>query len=193
MHRTRIVVGVAVVLALIACGRVVGDRDSGEGDVGAGRAEDVIGGDASPGPTPDGPQALALRIGDPGTVTSDGTEIGRITARNVRERTEPDTELGEAPEFGRFIVVEITAQATGGETFILGPLDFWLWDAEGQQRYAYGDGNAVFSVEADFAHAELGPGEQVTGDIAFDAPAGRLELVYAPGLGSRVLLSWALG
>jgi len=191
MRRTRIFLGVVVVLALIACGRIVGDDQGGETDPGAGRAEDVIGGVASPGPTPDGPQALGLRIGDPATVSSQGSEIGRITARNVRVRTEPDTSLGEAPEFGRFVIVEIDAQATGSGTFIVGPLDFWLLDADGQ-RYAYGDGNALFSVGASFAHAELAPGEQVTGDLAFDAPDGSLELVYAPGLDSRVLLSWAI-
>jgi hypothetical protein len=192
MRRTRIFIGLVVVLVVLAgCGRVVGDGADGEGDAGVDRAEDVIGGAGSPGPTPDGPPALALRIGDPATVSSEGIEIGRITARNVRERTEPDTELGDAPEFGRFILVEIHAQATGGAAFIVGPLDFWLLDAGGQ-RYAYGDGNALFSVAADFAHSELNPGEQVTGDLAFDAPAGSLELVYAPGLGSRALLSWVI-
>lgn len=140
-------------------------------------------------PTPDQPEVFG--IGDTGTVSEGGADIGAITVTKVDQAAQPATNFGDLPKNGRFWIVTIKARAIGTSTFDINPFDFYIRDSDGT-RFEYGDGNAIGAIEGKELDATtLNPGEQATGRIVFDAPAsGALELVYAPGL--RALGSWKL-
>lgn len=137
---------------------------------------------------PAGPDSM--RIGDTGTYSEAGEEIGELTVTNAERFTDPQSEFGDPPEHDQFVLVTINAKAIGDDLYSVNPFDFHIRDADGRQ-YEYGGGSSLFAVDETLNAVDLNPGEQVTDDLVFDVPEGPLVLAYAPGF-SQALAFWEI-
>ena len=129
-------------------------------------------------------------VGDVATVTQGDQDAATIlVSKAVKTRT-PESEYGEKPGNGRFLVVTMTVKNIGSEPFDINPFDFYAVDSEGN-HYDYGDGNALSAIDGkDLNAVALNKGEKVTGRIALDVPNRAVNVVYAPGL--QALGQWAV-
>jgi uncharacterized protein DUF4352 len=137
---------------------------------------------------PDRPEAM--QIGDTGTYSEAGEEIGELTVTNAERFTDPRSEFGDPPDHDEFVLVTINAKAIGDDLYSVNPYDFHMRDSDGRQ-YENAGGSSLFAVDETLNAVDLNPDEQVTGDLVFDVPTGPLELVYAPGW-SRALAYWEI-
>lgn len=141
-----------------------------------------------PEPTNDGPMVFAL--GEAGSYSEDGVDIGSITAESFETSTEAPDEYSEPPVNGQYLTVAVVATALDGQLYDVNPFDFYVRDDDGN-RWDQTSGNAFYAAgDNDLSAVTLNGGETVRGTISFDVPPEATELVYAPGL--RALGVWAL-
>ncbi|SEO75321.1 DUF4352 domain-containing protein [Trujillonella endophytica] len=108
-----------------------------------------------------------------------GITVGTITVNGLRRVSEPETSYSSAvPTHGSWLVVDVTVQVasrTEPGAALISAYDFTVQD----------DGGVIYdsdtSVLESTLSAELVPGRQVRGEVAFDAPAGALLLDWSPG------------
>jgi len=167
----------AAVLALAGCGSAdhVTATDSTQPPF---TASETVPEDSTPAQT--GPEAL--EVGQPGTVTEEGVDVGTLTITKVATSRKALAEFGDPPENARFLFVTVTGTALPGQSFDLNPFDFYVRTPDGQHLEA-ANGNAMFALDDGTLDAvTLTPGEHVKGIVPFDVPTGRLTVVYAPQL-----------
>jgi Domain of unknown function (DUF4352) len=101
---------------------------------------------------------------------------GTITLNSVRRITSPESPIGTAPKNGTYLVADVTVEAADG-TVSGNPL-FWVVQSEDGTTYPAD----ITALASQIDSAQLQPGRQTRGEVAFDAPEGELLLDYrSPG------------
>jgi hypothetical protein len=149
-----------------------------------GSATGGSGGEAEVGPsTPnaeqpaDAPAEIELPgIGDSASWSGFGSG-GTVTLNSVRRITSPESPIGTSPENGSYLVADVTVEAADGT--VSGNPVFWVVQSEDGTTYP-ADSTAL---AAQIDSAQLQPGRQTRGEVAFDAPEGELLLDYRSPVG----------
>jgi len=101
---------------------------------------------------------------------------GTVTLNSVRRITSPESPTGTAPENGSYLVADVTVEAADGT--ISGNPSFWVVQSEDGTTYPAN----ITALASQIDSAQLQPGRQTRGEVAFDAPEGALLLDYrSPG------------
>jgi Domain of unknown function (DUF4352) len=101
---------------------------------------------------------------------------GTVTLNSVRRITSPESPSGTSPENGSYLVADVTVEAADG-TVSGNPL-FWVVQSEDGTTYPAD----ITALASQIDSAQLQPGRQTRGEVAFDAPEGELLLDYrSPG------------
>lgn len=141
-------------------------------------------------PTPSGPVKLAL--GDPASVSQDGSDAATIVIGSREVSSQPIDEFSDGPQNGYFIAVHITVRASANLTdgFDINPLDFYA--LSGHAHFDEGDGNAFEGPRGngELNATTLNADETASGWLLFDLPARHGRVVYAPNLDGPPLAYW---
>ncbi|MDR1999690.1 MAG: DUF4352 domain-containing protein [Frankiaceae bacterium] len=129
--------------------------------------------------TPAKSSSGGAKIGAPTAIAIDGAE-GTLTVNSVSD-SQGDKYF--PPDNGKYIVVNLTIAGTKGTlSGAAASFDFELQLDTGQvvQTAIFGPGDPLHSTDLD-------PGQNTTGDIAFDVAADRSAsaLLYTPGYGAK--------
>jgi hypothetical protein len=95
----------------------------------------------------------------------------------VRRITSPEAPTGTSPENGSYLVADVTVEAADGP--VSGNPMFWVVQSEDGTTYPAD----ITALAAPIDSAQLQPGRQTRGEVAFDAPAGELLLDYRSPVG----------
>ena len=131
-------------------------------------------------PTPVGTK---VSVGDDdGTIDADVTVVSAKTYRSGRGA------LADAPEHGRYLVVEVLVTVKAG-TLSYNPFD-WSYQHPDGTTYSYGQGNAIFAgFEPRFDSGDLKAGQKTRGLITFDVKYAKGGIIqYSPG--QSTIASW---
>ncbi len=115
-------------------------------------------------------------IGDSASWSGFGSG-GTVTLNSVRRITSPESPTGTSPENGSYLVADVTVEAADG-TVSGNPL-FWVVQSEDGTTYPAD----ITALAAQIDSAQLQPGRQTRGEVAFDAPEGALLLDYRSPVG----------
>ena len=125
----------------------------------------------------DAPAEIKLPgIGDSASWSGFGSG-GTVTLNSVRRITSPESPIGTSPENGSYLVADVTVEAADGT--VSGNPMFWVVQSEDGTTYP-ADSTAL---AAQIDSAQLQPGRQTRGEVAFDAPEGELLLDYRSPVG----------
>ena len=102
---------------------------------------------------------------------------GTITLNSVRRITSPESPTGTSPENGSYLVADVTVE-TGDGTISGNPV-FWVVQSEDGTTYPAD----ITALASPIDSAQLQPGRQTRGEVAFDAPEGALLLDYRSPVG----------
>lgn len=152
-----------------------------------GSATGGSGGETEVGPiTPDAEQpadapAETKRpgIGDSASWSGFGSG-GTVTLNSVRRITSPESPTGTSPENGSYLVADVTVEAADGT--VSGNPVFWVVQSEDGTTYPAD----ITALAAQIDSAQLQPGRQTRGEVAFDAPEGELLLDYRSPVGESL-------
>ncbi len=115
-------------------------------------------------------------IGDSASWSGFGSG-GTVTLNSVRRITSPESPTGTPPENGSYLVADVTVEAADGT--VSGNPVFWVVQS--------GDGAIypadITALASPIDSAQLQPGRQTRGEVAFDAPEGELLLDYRSPVG----------
>lgn len=115
-------------------------------------------------------------IGDSASWSGFGSG-GTVTLNSVRRITSPESPTGTSPENGSYLVADVTVEAADG-TVSGNPL-FWVVQSEDGTTYPAD----ITALASPIDSAQLPPGRQTRGEVAFDAPEGALLLDYRSPVG----------
>jgi hypothetical protein len=115
-------------------------------------------------------------IGDSASWSGFGSG-GTVTLNSVRRITSPESPTGTPPENGSYLVADVTVAAADGT--ISGNPVFWVVQSEDGTTYPAD----ITALAAPIDSAQLQPGRQTRGEVAFDAPEGELRLDYRSPVG----------
>ena len=115
-------------------------------------------------------------IGDSASWSGFGSG-GTVTLNSVRRITSPESPTGRSPENGSYLVADVTVEAADG-TLSGDPL-FWVVQSEDGTTYPAD----ITALASQIDSAQLQPGRQTRGEVAFDAPEGELLLDYRSPVG----------
>lgn len=136
-----------------------------------------------------------LAADEPAVITQGrgSAEAARITITSTRLAEVPDTSFGMNPVRRHFLYVTFRIEVTGQQKFDINPLSFTFRGSKGDQA-RYGEGYGLYAVDADDALGgeDLSPGDDVTGQIAFDVNSTRGQLLYGPNADSVAIVAWRL-
>ena len=118
-------------------------------------------------------------IGDSASWSGFGSG-GTVTLNSVRRITSPESPTGTSPENGSYLVADVTVEA--GDGTISGNPMFWVVQAEDGTTYPAD----ITALAAQIDSAQLQPGRQTRGEVAFDAPEGALLLDYRSPVGESL-------
>src|SRR5688500_1438436 len=114
-------------------------------------------------------------IGDSASWSGFGSG-GTVTVNSVRRITSPESPTGTPPENGSYLVADVTVEAGDGP--VSGNPLFWVVQSEDGTTYPAD----ITALTSQIDSAQLQPGRQTRGEVAFDAPEGALLLDYrSPG------------
>lgn len=129
-------------------------------------------------PTPASPVGLTV-AGSGVTATAGDGGSARINVLAVRRENSGFGREGEAPKNGTYVVADIRYEGVTG-TFTYNPYDWTVRDSDGR-AYQLGEGNFSGIDDPSLDSGTVSAGSNVRGALIVDAPAGALELEYAPG------------
>ena len=125
----------------------------------------------------DAPAEIELPgIGDSASWSGFGSG-GTVTLNSVRRITAPESPTGTPPKNGSYLVADVTVE-TGDGTVSGNPL-FWFVQSEDGTTYPAD----ITALASQIDSAQLQPGRQTRGEVAFDAPEGELLLDYRSPVG----------
>src|SRR5690606_35497440 len=117
-RRTLWLIAIPVALVALCCiaGAIVfavsfgdsGDEVTPDDEAGAADDTPAPEDEAAPEQEPGGPEVF--QIGETGTYSEGGEEVGSITVTAAERFTEPRTEFGDLPEHDEFVLVTINAE-----------------------------------------------------------------------------------
>lgn len=115
-------------------------------------------------------------IGDSASWSGFGSG-GTVTLNSVRRITSPESPTGTSPENGSYLVADVTVEAADGT--VSGNPSFWVVQSEDGTTYPAD----ITALASPIDSAQLQPGRQTRGEVAFDAPEGELLLDYRSPVG----------
>ncbi len=115
-------------------------------------------------------------IGDSASWSGFGSG-GTVTLNSVRRITSPESPTGTSPENGSYLVADVTVEAADGT--VSGNPSFWVVQSEDGTTYPAD----ITALASQIDSAQLQPGRQTRGEVAFDAPEGALLLDYRSSVG----------
>ena len=115
-------------------------------------------------------------IGDSASWSGFGSG-GTVTLNSVRRITSPESTIGTSPENGSYLVADVTVEAADGT--VSGNPMFWVVQSEDGTTYPAD----IAALASQIDSAQLQPGRQTRGEVAFDAPEGALLLDYRSPVG----------
>ena len=115
-------------------------------------------------------------IGDSASWSGFGSG-GTVTLNSVRRITSPESPTGRSPENGSYLVADVTVEAADGT--VSGDPVFWVVQSEDGTTYPAD----ITALASPIDSAQLQPGRQTRGEVAFDAPEGELLLDYRSPVG----------
>ena len=118
-------------------------------------------------------------IGDSASWSGFGSG-GTVTLNSVRRIASPESPTGTSPDNGSYLVADVTVEAADG-TVSGNPL-FWVVQSEDGTTYPAD----ITALAAQIDSAQLQPGRQTRGEVAFDAPEGELLLDYRSPVGESL-------
>ncbi len=118
-------------------------------------------------------------IGDSASWSGFGSG-GTVTLNSVRRITSPESPTGTSPENGSYLVADVTVEAADG-TVSGNPL-FWVVQSEDGTTYPAD----ITALASQIDSAQMQPGRQIRGEVAFDAPEGALLLDYRSPVGESL-------
>ena len=128
----------------------------------------------------DAPAEIELPgIGDSASWSGFGSG-GTVTLNSVRRITSPESPSGTSPENGSYLVADVTVEAADG-TVSGNPL---FWVVQSQDGTTHPADSTALASQID--SAQLQPGRQTRGEVAFDAPEGELLLDYRSPVGESL-------
>ena len=120
-------------------------------------------------------------IGDSASWSGFGSG-GTVTLNSVRRITSPESPIGTSPENGSYLVADVTVEA--GDGTVSGNPLFWVVQSEDGTTYPADITALASQIDA----AQLQPGRQTRGEVAFDAPEGALLLDYRSPVGEPLAI-----
>ena len=128
----------------------------------------------------DAPAEIELPgIGDSASWSGFGSG-GTVTLNSVRRITSPESPTGTSPENGSYLVADVTVEAADGT--VSGNPMFWVVQSEDGTTYPAD----ITALAAPIDSAQMQPGRQTQGEVAFDAPEGTLLLDYRSPVGESL-------
>jgi hypothetical protein len=128
----------------------------------------------------DAPAEIGLPgIGDSASWSGFGSG-GTVTLNSVRRITSPESPSGTSPENGSYLVADVTVEAADGT--VSGNPVFWVVQSEDGTTYPAD----ITALASQIDSAQLQPGRQTRGEVAFDAPEGALLLDYRSPVGESL-------
>ena len=128
----------------------------------------------------DAPEEIELPgIGDSASWSGFGSG-GTVTLNSVRRITSPESPTGTSPENGSYLVADVTVEAADGT--VSGNPVFWVVQSEDGTTYPAD----ITALASQIDPAQLQPGRQTRGEVAFDAPEGELLLDYRSPVGESL-------
>jgi hypothetical protein len=125
----------------------------------------------------DAPAEIELPgIGDSASWSGFGSG-GTVTLNSVRRITSPESPSGTSPENGSYLVADVTVEAA--DSTVSGNPVFWVVQSEDGTTYPAD----ITALASQIDSAQLQPGRQTRGEVAFDAPEGALLLDYRSPVG----------
>ena len=115
-------------------------------------------------------------IGDSASWSGFGSG-GTVTLNSVRRITSPESPTGTPPENGSYLVADVTVEA--GDGTVSGNPLFWVVQSKDGTTYPAD----ITALASPIDSAQLQPGRQTRGEVAFDAPEGALLLDYRSPVG----------
>lgn len=143
--------------------------------------------------SPPVPSSSTVAVGQPLTVTQDGTDAATITITNVRASQQPaDPSYGSAPQHGWFVTANVKVQALGSYSggFDYNPLDFYAKSNGGHFEESNGNAYDAPGADREMDSGTLSAGESATGTLVFDLPAPHGTIKYAPNLDGTAIGGW---
>ena len=141
-------------------------------------------------PAPAGP--VELRLGDPASISQDGSNAATITLSKRVASSQPVDQFSDGPQNGYFVAIRVDVSADPSLTtgFDINPLDFYA--LSGNAHYDEGDGNAFEGPHngAELSATTLNADETASGWLLFDLPSPHGKIVYAPNLDGQPLAYW---
>lgn len=110
-----------------------------------------------------------LKIGQPAVISDNGAKAD-VEVTSVNLTTQPPSSSGQAPQNGDYAIVSVSVSNVTGGSFDANPLDFYV--VVNGAHYDMTSGNASSALDNEWSAATLNPGEHITGQEAFDVPAG---------------------
>ena len=128
----------------------------------------------------DAPEETQLPgIGDSASWSGFGSG-GTVTLNSVRRITSPESPTGTSPENGSYLVADVTVEA--GDGTVSGNPLFWVVQSKDGTTYPAD----ITALASPIDSAQLQPGRQTRGEVAFDAPEGALLLDYRSPAGESL-------
>ena len=118
-------------------------------------------------------------IGDSASWSGFGSG-GTVTLNSVRRITSPESPSGTSPENGSYLVADVTVEAADGT--VSGNPAFWVVQSEDGTTYPAD----ITALASQIDSAQLQPGRQTRGEVAFDAPECALLLDYRSPVGESL-------
>jgi hypothetical protein len=128
----------------------------------------------------DAPAEIELPgIGDSASWSGFGSG-GTVTLNSVRRITSPESPSGTSPKNGSYLVADVTVEA--GDGTVSGNPLFWVVQSEDGTTYPAD----ITALASQIDSAQLQPGRQTRGEVAFDAPESALLLDYRSPVGESL-------
>ncbi len=130
-----------------------------------------------------------------GSLTINNTPAATITIAVPVLTTQPaDTAIGDPPEYGYFLITDVTIRALPGYTggVFVSSADFYV--LANSQHYDEGNGtsfDAMADPGLDLASTTLAAGESTHGKLTFDVPSRHGEIVFAPNENHQPVAEWS--
>lgn len=187
---TVLIAAVIVLLALVLADDEPTVLPKSSGTVPTESADDLVGSadvptdvapEPEPEPTPD--DDLSVRgntVAEVGTAFAiydswDDRHLADVTITDIEVTSEVQTEYGDAPENGHFVIITIegatTQELAADDLWYINPRDFSLFTPDGErvnEPSTFASYSAVEGTEQ--LPDEHGPGESFSGKIALDSP-----------------------